>query len=153
MTKRANGWPKRPGFPLDPDSNGWHWLSWQGERPRVFEWEARAKARNGNGGNGAWFVPDFTNYGNDGRAERYEGAVIGPQNIAERGFIYLGPCLPPSALTNDAPAMLEALKQCAKALDAAFDSEGNPFGREHNNATDALLTARALIAKHMEPNQ
>jgi hypothetical protein len=56
-------------------------------------------------------------------------------------------------LCFDAPAMLEALEQCAKALDAAFDSEGNPFGREHNNATDALLTARALIAKHMESNQ
>jgi hypothetical protein len=56
-------------------------------------------------------------------------------------------------LIADAPAMLEALEQCAQALDAAFDFEGDTFGLEHNSALDALLTARALIAKHMEPNQ
>jgi len=78
---------------------------------------------------------------------------VAVEDTSENGG-HVAYCAPENApLIADAPAMLKALKLCAKALDAAFDSEGNPFGREHNNATDALLTARALIVKHREPNQ
>lgn len=43
--------------------------------------------------------------------------------------------------------LLEALKECARLLDVAFDFEGDVFRHEHNNAVDAISAARAAIAK------
>lgn len=46
-----------------------------------------------------------------------------------------------------APELLEALKECARLLNVAFDFEGDVFRKEHNNSVDAICAARAAIAK------
>lgn len=39
----------------------------------------------------------------------------------------------------------EALKNCVAALDLAFDFEGDVFGSLHNDATDALVSAKKIL--------
>jgi hypothetical protein len=66
-----------------------------------------------------------------------------PDYMVSNGWRYLGPCLPPGALANDAPAMLEALQNIILCHDA----------RDNDSMANAISEARALIAKHMELDQ
>ena len=73
MVDNPNGWPDKPGVPLNPDRSGWHWLL---PTPRVsprfpmaMEWVASWQE---------WKV------GN---------APISPDRIAANGWMYEAPCL------------------------------------------------------------
>lgn len=50
-------------------------------------------------------------------------------------------------MTDLEKKMLKALRAAKKALEIAFEYDGDVFGRSHNDATDALVTVRAAIAK------
>ncbi len=140
MTKHADGWPGKPGFPMNPGKSGWHWLSWQGGEPRAWEYDAElnpyGKWRTDEGHLGAWLYHEPLRYGATGMQT--------PDYMVSNGWRYLGPCLSPGALANDAPAMLAALEIAFNALRSSAGPE------ERMNAMDIL---RALLAKHMEPNQ
>lgn len=49
-----------------------------------------------------------------------------------------------------APAMLQTLKDMCRFMDMAFNAEGDTFGMDHNDATDALISAEAII-RAVEP--
>ena len=77
----TNGWPGKPGVPLHPEKDGWHWLEtehglapwrWK-ENPESIMWESGWEAGDG---------------------------VISPAYFAALGpCAYLGPCLTPDEAT------------------------------------------------------
>ena len=66
----TNGWPGKPGIPLNPAETGWHWV---------------------NGMPREWVVLD------DGGSWRFAGSDYRPHEWAHR--IYRGPCLTPDEAT------------------------------------------------------
>ena len=69
-----SGWPdpEKPGVPLNPERDGWHWLTDpDSDAPHPLMWVADL---------GAWAVGD----------------VWTPRMVAEMGLHYLGPCLTPA---------------------------------------------------------
>ena len=39
MTDTNNGWPGEPGVPMNPEKDGWHWVSLLGgDYPQIMEW-------------------------------------------------------------------------------------------------------------------
>ena len=39
MTDTNNGWPDKPGVPMNPEKDGWHWVSLLGgDYPQIMEW-------------------------------------------------------------------------------------------------------------------
>ena len=100
-----NGWPGKPGVPLNPEKGGWHWLK------RISNgWETLAKWDNDWNGNDDfwWNLPGYSD----------------PERVA-KGFQYLGPALTPDEATalqaradrNAAGfARVDAEAQCAEFL-------------------------------------
>lgn len=85
-----NGWPGKPGVPLNPEKTGWHWLSGALERPAAFEWLAHKQA---------WLFH---------RAQPEDQAMAPP---AFGSWTYLGPCLTPAevdARVKEAEAKIAA---------------------------------------------
>ncbi|MFN8996544.1 MAG: hypothetical protein ACK5X3_23170 [Pseudomonadota bacterium] len=78
MTDTTNGWPGKPGVPLNPERGGWHWLSGVTERPAAFEWLAHKQA---------WLFH---------RAQP-EAQAMPPHDF--RLWTYLGPVLTPEEAT------------------------------------------------------
>jgi hypothetical protein len=75
-----NGWPdpQRPGVPMHPERDGWHWLAVDpGSDPCAFGWWA---------GNGVWLADDNHPEPADERA---------PEDMALVWECYLGPCHTP----------------------------------------------------------
>ena len=58
-----------------------------------------------------------------------------------------GPWRAEEAAKAAAPEMLKALKGLTLFMDMAFTAEGDTFGFHHNDATDALISAKRAIAK------
>ena len=69
-----NGWPDKPGVPLNPERDGWHWISLLGgkDNAQVIEWFSDAMRWDETD----WTTEDF------GLHTRYLGPCIGP--AAER---------------------------------------------------------------------
>ncbi len=94
MTESNNGWPdpSRPGVPLHPERDGWHWLH-HPEDIRAFPcaWDSE---------HAAWC----------------SGGMHSPEGIVDLGYNYLGPCLTPA---EHACALADAR---AQALEEAADA-------------------------------
>jgi hypothetical protein len=81
MTDITNGWPGKPGVPLNPKEDEPHWLSWRDEKPRAVEWDSQSLAPvEDEDKQGFWRFGDL--YGT-------------PEQVAADGWRYLGPCLTP----------------------------------------------------------
>lgn len=78
-------WPTdRPGYPLHPERDGWHWLKYPEDlRPFPSVWNAELQG---------W----------------PSGALHSPQGIVDLGFAYLGPCPTPADL--DAAVQAERVR-------------------------------------------
>ena len=95
MTKDNNDWPGEPGLPLNPQKPGIHWLLNPDNDPIVTFWACDA-----------W--------------ELREGATTA-RKVAQDGWRYLGPCLPPETANALISACEDAL---AVEIEAGFpDSE------------------------------
>ncbi len=78
MTADRAGWPDpaRPGYPLHPERDGWHWLHHKEDlRPIPAMWNAALAG---------WTC----------------GTLHSPGGIVDLGYTYLGPCILPSALAE-----------------------------------------------------
>ena len=64
------GWPDKPGVPLNPERDGWHWLG-DDRHPQPVLWLA-----------------EFASWS--------DGTMHSPQSVVGLGFRYIGPCLLPS---------------------------------------------------------
>ncbi|MFT8439876.1 hypothetical protein [Acetobacter fabarum] len=108
MTTPTN-WPnpERPGVPLFPERDGWHWLSYgQNQEPVPFEWSSE----------------EFS----DAPTEWAWGTDDGPEDAYEmaRRFCYHGPCLTP---TQIAELLAGERERCAKLCEDAYEKSGRDF--------------------------
>ena len=71
----TNTWPGKPGVPLKPEKEGWHWVHRRGWTKPMVWWPSK------NSPLGGW----------------WEGGLSKPHEIAE--MTYLGPCLTPDEAT------------------------------------------------------
>lgn len=115
----TNGWPGKPGVPMNPERDGWHWMKtghgvapwlWRDD-PQSITWEM------------GWETNE---------------EVFAPGDIARvPGTTYLGPCL-----TSDEATALQArvaeLEGLAYGLMLAMSASGHDF-------TDILREARAAL--------
>ena len=64
MTDTNNGWPGKPGVPLNPEKDGWHWVvSFDAEKTIVF-WHGENQGNEGYwDGYPLWIAQDWTYLG------------------------------------------------------------------------------------------
>ena len=96
-----NGWPGKPGVPLNPEREGWHWLCAKLGDPEPFYW-------NGNfwPGSDQWSTITFS-----------------------QSTRYLGPCLTFAEVdARTATARKDALEEAARKCEGNFDSEMRGYG-------------------------
>jgi hypothetical protein len=88
----TGGWPDaaRPGYPQNPERDGWHWLG-DDRRPQPVLWLA-----------------EFASWA--------DGTMHSPQSVVGLGFRYLGPCLLPSEVA----AQVEAARRDEREANAAL---------------------------------
>jgi hypothetical protein len=97
MTDAPNGWPdpSKPGVPLHPERDGWHWLARNADDAWPFYWVSGTES--------GWCAEDGCNV---------DCADTEPEFMAHYWPRYLGPCLTPAehaaALAAQAMAMWEA---------------------------------------------
>lgn len=73
MTATNNGWPGKPGVPMNPEKDGWHWVSLLGcDHPQIMEWFSDAMV----------WADDWT------------------VEACAKHLRYLGPCLTPDESAN-----------------------------------------------------
>lgn len=88
MTESNNGWPSRPGVPLHPERDGWHWV---GGTVQPSGWDADCQE---------WLSAS--------------GGWIKPADLAHHR--YIGPCLTPAEVSAAlADARAQALEEAADA--------------------------------------
>lgn len=96
MTADPAGWPDpaRPGVPLHPERDGWHWLHHKEDmRPIPAMWNAALAG---------WTC----------------GTLHSPGWIVDLGYTYLGPCILPADLAAERAAAAEQMREaCAEACD------------------------------------
>ena len=121
----TNGWPDpaRPGVPLNPEKDGWHWLlanTNKGPQPEAAFWDSRCFA---------WFCQGIEE-------------LTRPEKMMNYGWLgYLGPCLTPdeaTALQKRVAELEGALQTAAECIDAD-DAIG-----AHNILAAALEKKRKL---------
>ena len=89
-----NNWPDKPGVPLNPERDGWHWLKARSDNLKA-TWREKFPAQ-WTAGNRHWIHGTYA-----------------PEYAAEN-WTYLGPCLTPDQATalQKRVAKLEGLVQC-----------------------------------------
>jgi hypothetical protein len=102
--------PDRPGVPLNPERDGWHWLGHPGTTcRRPFGWDAIHQA--------------WHNYG-----------LNKPDAMARFGYYYICPCLTPSEVAaREAAAAQEMMAKCRAAVNwsATLEDESPEWWRGH----------------------
>lgn len=130
-----NGWPDaaRPGVPLNPERDGWHWLQAPEGQPWCWFWMVAS-------GKGAWCDDDT-------------GDFEPPEAVAE--MRYIGPCLTPSDVAaREAQARREALEEALRAVEQDMRGErvaGGDGGTYTVRLPDIGRVRRALLAAEAQP--
>ena len=97
----TNGWPGKPGVPLKPEKEGWHWVHRRGWTKPMVWWPSK------NSPIGGW----------------WEGGLSKPHEIAE--MTYLGPCLTPDQATA-LQARVAELERALRNIEADCCSDCPP---------------------------
>jgi hypothetical protein len=103
MTDAPNGWPDpaRPGAPLHPERDGWHWVRWPSGEPIAVEWR-----------------PGFQSPGWIGWRNSYQA----------HQFDYLGPCLTPAEVAAALAAQAMAMRlRAAEHVEALREWGGQDY--------------------------
>ena len=77
MTQETTAWPdpKRPGVPLHPERDGWHWLRYAGREPEPDRWNAAAQG---------WRYCGVLEYTSGPRVWSYVAPCPAPQDIEKQ---------------------------------------------------------------------
>jgi hypothetical protein len=138
-----NGWPfaDRPGVPMNPERDGWHWLlanSTKGIVPEAACWRAPRSRYPG-----MWFFQGNENY------------LVAEQMTQAHGWRgYLGPCLTPvevAALAAERDALREALSALLDACELRANREGGDFGPEIGPAAERAEALVRTAAQEIKP--
>jgi hypothetical protein len=88
--------PERPGVPLNPEKDGWHWLKESGDDPTPYYW-----------------CPGFNNWHLRGDDD-YGGGWKTPE-FTSRYYSYVGPCLTPVEVFEFASSVaMRERERCAR---------------------------------------
>ena len=102
MTNNPNGWPfpDKPGVPLNPERDGFHWLMRKGAAwAEAWRWD-----------------PDADGCGTDYSGAWAESEGDGQPDEMARWYAYLGPCLTPAEVAAREQAAAEEMRAiCARA--------------------------------------
>jgi hypothetical protein len=113
----ATGWPdaSKPGVPMNPERDGWHWLEVRGLPARPHFWRHKVLQPDGSGPVGLWL--DL----HDGRSAASMATT----------HLYLGPCFTPAEVAAREAARAEAMRtQCADYIAECLAALGLPFSVE-----------------------
>ena len=92
----TNGWPGKPGVPLNPERDGWHWVK-TGHGLSLWRWEENSESIMWDYG---W--------------ETADGLLSAANFAAMEPCIYLGPCLTPAEVeARVKEARRDALEEAA----------------------------------------
>ena len=90
-----NGWPGKPGVPLNQERDGWHWLKTPDENDVPYEWRGSGECERGRWP--AYWVP------------------VDADDWQPAECTYLGPCLTPAEVeARIATARKDGMKDAAK---------------------------------------
>ena len=106
-------YPDKPGVPLNPEKDGFHWIKGWNETPFVAE----------------WFVDQSEDFG--GYYGWHDGAD-NPQGIVAQGWSYLGPCLKPSEVA----AQIEQARR--EGVEAAMRVVSERVSARHKEAGSCI---------------
>jgi hypothetical protein len=117
-----NGWPGKPGVPLNPDQEGWHWVQRVDKgfvpNPRVILW-----------------TDDWTSGQFSWDAIGYSSA---PEQKLGRDFRYLGPAITPAEVdARVKQARRDALEEAARRVEIMWLM----FREKDNGASDWIFRA------------
>ena len=103
----ANGWPdpERPGVPLNPERDGWHWL----KHPE----DLRAYPAPWNSELAGWV----------------SGPIYSPEGVIELGYCYFGPCFTPAEVAAQIAAAVAAEREACEKVAQTVADEGTPDHR------------------------
>jgi hypothetical protein len=122
----ANGWPdpERPGVPLNPERDGWHWLSGATETPAALEWRYSVTGLQKRG----WYL------------HRAQHGLVYADEMAH--WRYLGPALTPAEVAAQIAAAVAAEREaCARWHDAEADDYWDRAKRWAANAIESKWNA------------
>jgi hypothetical protein len=96
-----NGWPEKPGVPLNPERDGWHWLV-KGDFYTAALWHR------------GHFTFLFTK--------------IWPEELSQLDMTYIGPALTPAEVdARVADARRDALEEAARAVEMVAEWGGQDY--------------------------
>jgi hypothetical protein len=129
-----NGWPGKPGVPMNPERNQFHWLIRKnGQCPEAWQWDPDADGC-GTEYSGAWAESE-----GDGQ----------PEDMAT-WYRYLGPCLTPAEVeariaTARKDALEEAAQRAAHYERMAYQHGNLPVDDPHECAAQVAREIEASI--------
>jgi hypothetical protein len=129
-----NGWPDpaRPGVPLNPERDGWHWVQRVDrgfvQSPRIILWT------------------------NDWSSGQFSWDAIGyssaPEQKLGRDFRYLGLCLTPADVdARVKEARRDALEEAARVAENEPEPEGDPPPELHGRSVKNIAIASVRATK------
>jgi hypothetical protein len=126
----SNSWPnpEKPGVPLNPEKNGWHWLKESGDDPAPYYWCPGFNnwhLRGGDDYGGGWQTPEFTS----------------------GYYSYVGPCLTPAKIDALVELSIKVGKQNAYERAAAI-ARGAPNNMPFE--IERLVSACEWVAKEIK---
>ena len=123
MSDTNNGWPDKPGVPLNPGLPGAHWIKGYTEDAWMYD------------GDGGWWVPGYSHNLDAG-------------TVAAR-YSYLGPCL----TLDEAAALqarVTELEEMLSGLLKAFEGVGFRIGKTYPPRTASYEEAEQHYAKNYQ---
>lgn len=120
--------PDKPGVPLNPERDGWHWLCTPDGDDVPYEWRVAGECERGR-----W--PSYWVNDDDG----WKG----------EDCIYIAPCIPPAEITAREQAAAVAMRElCAKALEDMRDAHNKAMiGQWHTADTSRAYTAGSVALR------
>ena len=133
----TNLWPdaERPGVPLNPEQDGWHWISIDGREPECKQWLSHRKyIRVGEGRNGTWWIV---------------GTAIACSPASASQWRYFGPTLTPDEVSSQMKAFAGEMRANVDAARAALNEMKAAIAFDIAKARSAALeeAARVVDAK------
>jgi hypothetical protein len=106
-----SGWPNplKPGMPLNPEKDGWHWLA-DPASTQFYFWHRPVK-----------WIGEIKSW--------LFGGCVTWREMNETGWRYLGPCLKPAEADNllvENARLREALENSAIMIQGCYDAPTNP---------------------------
>jgi hypothetical protein len=119
MAMSNTSWPdpEQPGVPLNPEQDGWHWISIDGREPECMHWIFRRDyIRVGEGRNGTWWIVATAVAYSPADASKwhYFGPALTPDEVSAQMKAFVG------ELRADVDAARAALVETKAALAAAI---------------------------------